>query len=336
MAVSSSIWLLLTMINIPALCAYDGAIVYVKSSGTSTLPCPDQPCFIFNDYARDKTQYFLDGTSFVFLSGVHQLDLQLNLENISNISLCALNGTGSAQIFLSPMINITWLNSSNISISGLRIFLSGTNDNVSLFSALVFTNTTGYLSRLSLLGNDSWQSTAIKIKSSIVELNDVNVSDATSLYGAALFAYSSTVNIIGQNFFINNTATNGGAMFINHNSVINLDGNNSFFSNIANQGGAMCIVYSIINFHGNVLFANNSVNTKISSSACGGAIFCASTVLSFNSSVLFHHNKAIGRLARGGGICGASNSSLIFEASSSTTFTANIAHFLGGALAVTE
>ena len=73
--------------------------------------------------------------NFVFLSGVHQLDL----ENISNISLCALNGSGSAQIFLSPMINIIWLNSSNILISGLRIFLSGSNDNVSLFSALVFT-----------------------------------------------------------------------------------------------------------------------------------------------------------------------------------------------------
>ena len=230
-------------------------------------------------------------------------------------------------MFLSPMVNITWLNSSNISISGLRIFLSGTNDNGSLFSALVYTNITGYLSKLSLLGNDSWQSTAIKIKSSIVELSDVNVSDATSFYGAALFAYNSTVNITGRNFFTNNTATNGGAMLINHNSVINFDGNNSFFNNIANRGGAMCIVYSIINFHGSVLFANNTVNAKVS--ACGGAIYCGSTVLSFNSSVLFHHNRAITIAAQGGGICGASNSSLIFEASSSAAFTENTAYFFG-------
>ena len=55
---------------------------------------------MLNDYAREQDQYFLDGASFVFLPGIHQLDLQLRLENISNISLCVLEEDGSAQILL--------------------------------------------------------------------------------------------------------------------------------------------------------------------------------------------------------------------------------------------
>ena len=304
MNVPSTLWLLLTyiiIVDVSALCAKDDVVYYVRPSGTSTLPCPDRPCIILNDYAREKTQYFLDDTSFVFLSGVHHLDFQLELENISNVSLCAFNDSGSAQIFLSPIINVTWLNSNNISVSGLRIFLSGTSDGVSHFSALVFTNTTSFFLKLSLLGNDSWQSTAIKIKSSIVELKDIDVFDATSSYGAALFVRNSTVNIIGQNFFINNIATVGGAIFINHYSVISFGGNNSFFNN---TGGAIYIIYSVINFYGDVLFANNTLNDSILVT-CGGAIYCGqSTVLSFNSSALFYRNKAITIAGQGGGICG--------------------------------
>ena len=47
---------------------------------------------MLNEYAREQNQYFQD---LVFLSGVHQLDRQLHLENVSNISLGVLEEDGS-------------------------------------------------------------------------------------------------------------------------------------------------------------------------------------------------------------------------------------------------
>ena len=108
-----------------------------------------------------KNQYFLDGVSFIFLSGLHQLNLRLRLKNISNIPFDVLLDD-SVQILLSPMANITWMNCNNITIAGLEVYLSGIEGVRALFSAFAFERTTSFLSRLSFFGNDSLQSIAIK------------------------------------------------------------------------------------------------------------------------------------------------------------------------------
>ena len=330
-----SFWLLLTVL-ISAPSTNDGAIAYVRSSNHAT--CPDQPCLMLNEYAREQDQYFLDGASFVFLPGIHQLDLQLQLENISNVSLSVLEEDGSAQILLSPMVNITWLDSKNITITGLEVFLSGQSDDGSLFSALVFTNSSSLLSNLSLFGNDRLQSTAIRTNSSLVELSDVVVSGATSMYGAALFAFNSTINFAGNNYFVNNTATQGGAMSIGQ-SVANFYGNTSFVNNTAIQGGAITFNQSVTHFRGNILFVNNTAFTSnFYPLALGGAIYCENSVLSFSSSVIFQHNQAVAIYwgAKGGGILAEQNSVLKFETSSSVAFTKNSAMFWGGAISISE
>ena len=311
MATNSPFWLLLTIL-FSDISVNDGAIAYYvrpSSSQTSNVICPNQSCLTFNDYAREKDQYFQDSTSFIFLSGVHQLDLQLRLENISNISLCIVED-GSVQIILSPMVNITWIDCNKITITGLEVYLGGQLDDGSLFSSLVFQSTTSSLSNMSFFNsNDSLQSTAIRTHSSVVDLRDVMVAGATSIYGAALVAFNSTINFIGQNYFINNTAS---------------------------QGGAVVIIQSIAVFNGNVLFDNNiAATSNVHSFAAGGAIFCESSVLSFRSSILFQHNRAVSLLgAQGGGIFAWSNSVLTFEASSSVVFTENSAIFLGGAIVI--
>ena len=335
-----SFWLLLT-IFFSHLSTNDGTIAYVKSS--SNVTCPDQPCLILNDYAREQDQYFQDGTLFMFLSGVHQLNLRLHLVHISNVSLGVLEEHGSARILLSPMVNITCIDSNNITITGLEIFLSGqseSDDDALFFSALVFGNTTSFLSHLRLFGNDSLQSTAIRTHSSIVKLNDVIVLGATSLYGAALIAYNSTINFTGENYFMNNTATQGGAMSINNQSVANFNGNVSFINNTAIQGGAMTVSQSVANFHGNVSFVNNIASTSsFFPFPVGGAIYCESSYLSFSSSVLFQHNlvNGVGSFGiKGGGILAQSNSVLTFKTSSSAAFRENSAIFWGGAISISE
>ena len=324
-----SFWLLLTVL-ISAPSTNDGAIAYVRSSNHAT--CPDQPCLMLNEYARQRDQYFLDGASFVFLPSIHQLDLQLRLENISNVSLSVLEEDGSAQILLSPMVNITWLDSTNITITGLEIFLSGQS---SFFSALVFGNTTSFLSKLSLFGNDSFQSTAIRTHTSVVKLSVVMVSGATSMYGAALVAFNSTINFTGQNYFVNNTATQGGAMSIRQ-SVANFHGNVSFVNNTATQGSAMAISQSVVNFHGDILFVNNTAYTpNFIAFALGGAIFCEGSVVSFSGSVLLQQNQAVAEFeAKGGGISAQLNSILTFKPSSSVRFIENTATSWGGAISI--
>ena len=332
--------MLLLPIIFSALPTNDGAVAYVKPSSASNVTCPDEPCLTFNDYARERDKHFLDGASFVLLSGTHQLDLQLRLEKVSNILLGTLEGAGSARILFGPMVNITWLDSNNVTISGLEIFLTGLSNDRILFSALVFGNTTNcLLSRLNFFGNDGWQSTAIRTHSSIVTVRDVMISGAISVYGAALIAFNSTINFAGQNYFVNNTASQAGAMAIGQSTINFLVGQNYFFNNTAIQGGAMTFSQSVANFQGNISFVNNIASTSnIFRSALGGAIYSERSVLSFSGSVLLQHNKAMATFGRasGGGIRAQLNSKLIFEASSSVVFAENSAALVGGAISVSR
>ena len=306
MTTHSTFWVIVT-IFCSVIGTNDGAIAYVRPSSAGNVTCPNQPCLTFNDYAKEKDQYFLDGTLFEFLSGVHQLDLNLT---VSNISHCVLEGDGSVQILLSSVVSITFLDSKNITITSLEIFLSGQLDDTSLFEALVLINTTSFLSKLNFFGNDSLWSTAIRTQSSVVHLGDVMVLEARSLYGAALVAFNSTVNFMGQNYFENNTAT---------------------------LGGAMAIVQSFANFHGNISFVNNIAFSSVSAS--GGAIYCTNSTLYFSSSAQFKHNQVLSVnlfRGKGGGILAHSNSILTFEASSNIVFIENAASGYGGAISVSE
>lgn len=273
----------------------------MRPSSASRDICPDQPCLSFSDYARGKDQYFLDGTSFMFLSGSHQLDLQLQLENVSNMSLGPLEGDHSVQVHLSPKVNLTWLGSNNVTMVGLDVFLGGQQMNEkSPFSAFIFERTTSFLSRLRFFGNDHLQSTAIRTHSSVIELSDVTVSGATSVYGAALVIFNSIVNFTGKNDFMNNTAARGGAMFI---------------------------FQSFAYFDGYAYFINNNA---ISDPALGGAIYCESSAILFRGSVLFQNNQVI---AYGGGIF-QQNSTVTFDMPSNIEFIENSAMLFGGAISI--
>ena len=304
------LWLLFAIIVPCFIFSIDGEQGFVRPSENQT--CPAQPCLTLNDYARQANQYFLDNTTFVFLSGVHRLDIRLRLENISNVSLIVLNEAqdDTIQVFLSPLVNITWVDCENIVISGLVFVLSGDSASRSFFSALVFQSTTCFLSQLILFGNGSLQSTAIRTHSSQVEISDVMVLGATSILGAALVAFNSTIDFLGQNIFINNTAA---------------------------QGGAMIFIKCVSNFSGNISFINNTAisNTSI---PLGGAIYCGNSFLSFSGTAIFQCNQANSifpvNLATGGAITALSGSTLTFKATSSLLFTKNTATGQGGAISV--
>ena len=190
----------------------DAEKAYVRPSENVT--CPSQPCLTFNHYARESDQYFVDNTTFVFLSGIHRLDVQLHLVSVSNVAFLVFDEVQedqeTVQAFLNPSVNITWTDCDNIEISGLVFVLSGRSV---LFPALVFCRTISSLSQLTLLGNGTLQSTAIFIESSQINLINMTVSGAKGVTGAAVYAVNSTVDFVGQNSFISNTATGEGVQY---------------------------------------------------------------------------------------------------------------------------
>ena len=129
--------------------------VYIRPF--ENITCPTEPCLTFNDYATESDQFISDNTALILLPGDHLLDIQLQVENVSNISLSTLRDQleNSVRVFLSPLVNISWLDCDNVEISGLTFVLSGHSDTGSLFSALVFQSTASSLSQLIMLGHCS-------------------------------------------------------------------------------------------------------------------------------------------------------------------------------------
>ena len=283
---------------------------------SKNITCPAHPCLTLNEYVREVDHYFIDNTTFNFLSGNHQLDNKLRLENVSNLVFTTIDVTqrDTVQIIFSPLVNITWSDCSSIEVSGLVFALSGQASTAdSFFIALVFQRTTCFLSQLTLLGNRGWHSTAIATYSSQAEFSDVIILEAMSLYGAALFAFNSTIVFLGHNKFINNTAV---------------------------QGGAIYLFECICNSYGNLTFINNFAISSIlySDYPLGGAICSDNSTLSFWDSSWFQHNIAAGssyffrtNFASGGAIS-LSNSTVTFHFSSETFFLDNTAIFVGGAM----
>ena len=82
MAPQCSFWLLLIAIihcvNVLPTANAEKAFVRPNTS----VPCPSssQPCLTFNEYAQEVNQYFVDNTTFLFLPGTHELDVQLDKE----------------------------------------------------------------------------------------------------------------------------------------------------------------------------------------------------------------------------------------------------------------
>ena len=92
-----------------------------------------------------------------------------------------------------------------------------------------------------------------------------------SIQGAALHADNSTVNISGQNVFVDNHATDeGGAMALHDDCTCYMTGNISFINNTASKGGAMAFDGGNHHINGDISFIDNVAATDPDSE--GGAL----------------------------------------------------------------
>ena len=311
MALSQSCWLLsVATLFFCSIAFTDAEIFYVKPG--DDMNCTYQPsCLTLNEYVTQKEQYFLDNTTFMFLPGIHQLDVQLNVENLSNISFIGREEP-LVQVSLSEAVNITWINCDNIELSRLVFFVEG--DQLEMISALYFHRTIGVLSYLSFFGNRSNMFRAIFLDdSNEIMIYNIHVSGASSDNGAALYGLRSTITLHGHNSFTNNLACKaggaaelnnctsifsgnilfrnntshfiGGALYLVHGSHT-FFGNISFDSNNAAHGGAMQIAKSYINVPGSISFLNNSAR------GAGGAVFIGDGYSLFSGNIFMIENTA--------------------------------------------
>ena len=56
------------------------AFVRPNSSVSCANSSSQQPCLTLNEYAQQVEQYFVNDTTFLFLPGTHELDVQLYLD----------------------------------------------------------------------------------------------------------------------------------------------------------------------------------------------------------------------------------------------------------------
>ena len=93
---------------------------YIKPNNNES-ECPDNPCFLLNEYTKNLSKYFISNSEIVFLPGIHNLNGHFRLENLTDVML--LGSKSGPDIFFAPLTNITWFNCNNVSITYLSFHL---------------------------------------------------------------------------------------------------------------------------------------------------------------------------------------------------------------------
>ena len=274
--------------------AVNAEVAFVRpNSSVSCASSSQQPCLTFNEYAQQVEQYFVDDTTFLFLHGTHQLDFQLDLEGLSNISFAPLdNQNDTVQLLLSLPFNITFTDCTDIEISRLVFILSGKRMNVFVpygryedSPQLAFQNATGHLSQLTLTGSGT--GTFVACFSSHVQISNLV---ANGIKAQTLYANNSIVDFYGQNRFHNNHIGDlAEALYILtlENCYYNFYGNASFVNNSRAAVAAYGESHTIIS--GDLLFLSNTINSTLELQS---AMNFSGGTCNISGNVLFKNNTA--------------------------------------------
>ena len=266
-------------------------VSYVKPQGNDFSECPSDPCLTLDNYTQNLDEFFISNTEFVFLPGNHQIDSQLSLQNLTNVTFRGDLGHNDSVIVFAPLARINWMNCTNISIVHLVFLLSGTADIDNFFISMqFFRSVNSQLIATTFAGGQSGlHSTAIRCYESSINISNSTFFSCSSYVGAGIAGYRCSLysNI---NLFINNSAEFvGGAIAVDHSKVVFI-GRNSFVNNTALllSGGAISSLSSKIEMSGNSLFIGNSVTASILGR--GGALWSDGSKLHITDNAYFINN----------------------------------------------
>ena len=250
---------------------------YVKP--TNDMQCPREPCLTLSQYIQESGKYFISNTTMLFLPGEHQLDSTFLVENVSSFALqgdtsslpelpseiVCINRMGNFEFSLMEQLDIRalnfilcGLNDSLIGLHGQAINVLNTEDfhfeTCVLESGTLHLDsiTNGSLMNNTFVGNKAMSyAAAINVYDSTVMLTDnsfLNNSAAAYIgFGGALHVRNTTIVLSGNTAFMNNSATNGGAISLGRSSVLHLNGNVTFKDNFAISRGGAILMYTLLN-----------------------------------------------------------------------------------------
>ena len=283
------IWLLVCAVSLFAILPITNADeLYVRPFEAEN--CGSRvPCLTFNEYASDADRYFVDNTTFTFMSGSHHLNTSLRQEELSNITLRVMDEAATIRVNFSssPSIpNVAWINCYNITVSGLNFDIIGLTSEDGEFTVLEFDDTSPiFLSDLTLHGSGRWRAILLRNVNQ-ASISSLFIFGAMSSSGSALHATESFIDFYGFNNFTGNVAKQGGAIAL-YSCSSNLFEDFAFSGNSAEYGGAMYLNSGSLNVSGNLNFhANTALN--------GGAmiVFNSFSDFSLSGRIVFISNIA--------------------------------------------
>lgn len=267
---------------------------YVRPITSTACPSRAESCLTLNDYVSNAAEYFTSDTIFRFLEGEHLLNVTMELENVTNITLSG-NGT---MVTVAADSSMSFVGSRDIFVGSLAIQRQGgvTMENAS-HSMLIFENSHSVqMSDISFNGN-RYHSRAVKFIQSTADVTSCSFNNGHSEYGGAIFVDSSNVTFSGTNTHTNNIADVSGGAINANNSMLVFNGANTFLNNKArtfrkvfsNGGSAVFLSYSSVEFNEYVEFRGNGpVSTN--DGLVGVALLVRNSTISINGRSIFAEN----------------------------------------------
>ena len=250
---------------------------YVTPNRSTSCLVHKDPCLTLNEYANEPDKHFINNTTFYFYFGDHELNTHLWLKNLHSIAFRGLSDDKLSSIVSSA--SITWEKCENIEISLIVFTLTGNFTFILVFNQTHFI----HLSNISILGNENSGCSSIMSQDSTIDIIDSRFVGLLGLSGAALMVSGSNITFAGNNSFISNVATFGGAIHLTR-SMLFMNGTNLFMNNTAMDSSerilddTLCKVsIEVVNFQNN---------------GSGGAIFCDNSTLTFDEDSNFIDNSA--------------------------------------------
>ena len=229
----------------------------------------------------NSSQHFISNTTFVLLQGDHQLDIEVRMEGLQNISLIG-ETEDTVTLSLSPQASLSWINCENIEINSVSITISESHKDV-----LMFANSAGVrIFNTSFIGTGTTTGCgSLVFQSSTAQISDSHFVGLSGQLGAMIVTSQSLILFSGSNVFENNKAKLGGAICSADSEVIFV-GNNIFTSNHA----------TVDNFETDLCnnFSIQAMGSSNLTGGMGGALFAAenSNLVLVNSSFSFVNNSA--------------------------------------------
>ena len=294
---------------------------YVTPSRSGLSCNGSEPCLTLEEYANDPATYFVSDTIFYFYPGKHQLNTSLELCDIHHLHFQAMNN-GIVNITFDELVNITWVNCTDISLSSINIYVTENFTHLFLFesaSAIGLSNIV-IISSINKVG-----CSAVLIKDSEANLVNSSFIGISGIYGSALAVYGSNVTFSGDSTFRYNLGFIGGAIFSIDSSLI-FNGSSTFMNNI---------VPNPYYTYPDTAFCSYSNTMYMSDSDQGGALNVDSSSLIFEGLVNMINNSATGLGGEGGAIAISASSEIKFMVEQ-VTFSNNSASYVGGALSISK